>query len=115
MGSETMGKAAKAGAKKNVGKNPLAEKRKKAKANPLFEKTPRNFRIGGDIQPKRNLTRFVKWPKYVRIQRQKRILMLRLKAPPAINQFTQTIEKSQNSRLMKLLKNYSPETRAQKK
>merc|ERR1712086_1093568 len=81
----------------------------------LFKKTERNFRIGGDIQPKRNLTRFVKWPKYVRIQRQKRILMLRLKAPPAINQFTQTIEKSQNSRLMKLLKNYSPETRAQKK
>jgi large subunit ribosomal protein L7Ae len=33
----------------------------------LFKKSPRNFRIGGDIQPKRNLTRFVKWPKYVRI------------------------------------------------
>jgi len=35
----------------------------------LFKKNPRNFRIGGDIQPRRNLTRFVKWPKYVRIQR----------------------------------------------
>ena len=35
----------------------------------LFKKTPRNFRVGGDIQPQRNLTRFVKWPKYVRIQR----------------------------------------------
>ena len=37
--------------------------------NPLFSKNPRNFRIGGDIQPKRDLTRFVKWPKYIRIQR----------------------------------------------
>merc|ERR1711990_685706 len=81
----------------------------------LFKKSARNFRIGGDIQPKRNLTRFVKWPKYVRIQRQKRILMLRLKSPPAINQFTQTIERDQASRLLKLLGNYSPETRAQKK
>jgi len=86
-----------------------------SKKTSLFKKTPRNFRIGGDIQPVRNLTRFVKWPKYVRIQRQKRILMLRLKSPPAINQFTQTIEKSQASRLLKLLSNYSPETRAQKK
>ena len=35
----------------------------------LFKKNPRNFRLGGDIQPKRNLTRFVKWPRYIRIQR----------------------------------------------
>jgi large subunit ribosomal protein L7Ae len=35
----------------------------------LFAKSPRNFRVGGDIQPVRNLTRFVKWPKYIRIQR----------------------------------------------
>ena len=62
----------------------------------LFKKSPRNFRIGGDIQPKRDLTRFVKWPKYIRIQRQKRILMQRLKVPPAINQFSQTLEKNQS-------------------
>ena len=101
--------------KKTVKKTVTSAGGNKGSKDSLFKKSPRNFRIGGDIQPKRNLTRFVKWPKYVRIQRQKRILMLRLKAPPAINQFTQTIEKSQNSRLMKLLKNYSPETRAQKK
>lgn len=41
----------------------------KGEKSPLFEKNPRNFRIGGDIQPKRDLTRFVKWPKYIRIQR----------------------------------------------
>jgi large subunit ribosomal protein L7Ae len=39
----------------------------KAVKSPLFDKNPRNFRIGGDIQPKRDLTRFVKWPKYIRI------------------------------------------------
>lgn len=61
----------------------------------LFKKSPKNFRIGGDIQPVRNLTRFVKWPKYVRIQRQKRILLQRLKVPPTINQFSNTIDKNQ--------------------
>jgi hypothetical protein len=37
--------------------------------NPLFEKRPKNFGIGQDIQPKRDLTRFVKWPRYIRLQR----------------------------------------------
>jgi len=81
----------------------------------LFEKSARNFRIGGDIQPKRDLTRFVKWPKYIRIQRQKRILLTRLKVPPAINQFSKTIDKNQASQLLKLLAKYSPETKKEKK
>ena len=101
--------------KKTVKKTVTSSGGRQSKGESLFKKSPRNFRIGGDIQPKRNLTRFVKWPKYVRIQRQKRILMLRLKSPPAINQFTQTLEKSQASKLLKLLANYSPETRAAKK
>lgn len=65
--------------------------------NSLFKKTPRNFRLGGNIQPKRDLTRFVKWPKYIRIQRQKRILMKRLKVPPSINQFSQTLNANQGT------------------
>jgi large subunit ribosomal protein L7Ae len=81
----------------------------------LFKKAPRNFRIGGDIQPKRDLTRFVKWPKYVRIQRQKRIMFMRLKSPPALNQFTHTIDKNQTSQLLKLLAKYSPESGKEKK
>jgi len=81
----------------------------------LFKKRNRNFRLGGDIQPKRNLTRFVKWPKYIRIQRQKRILMQRLKVPPTINQFQHTVDKNQTSKLLKLLAKYSPETRQDKK
>lgn len=35
--------------------------------------------IGGDLPPKRDMHRFVKWPKYVRIQRQRRVLNQRLK------------------------------------
>jgi large subunit ribosomal protein L7Ae len=80
----------------------------------LFKKSPRNFRLGGDIQPKRDLTRFVKWPKYVRIQRQKRVLLQRLKVPPTINQFSQTIDKNESGKLIKLLTKYSPETRKEK-
>merc|ERR1711904_646873 len=53
----------------------------------LVEKKPRTFSIGGDIRPKQDLTRFVKWPKYIRIQRSRRILYQRIKIPPAINQF----------------------------
>jgi len=81
----------------------------------LFKKTERNFRIGSDIQPTKNLTRFVKWPKYVRIQRQKRVLMMRLKVPAPLHIFSQCLDRSQTSFLMKILSKYAPETRAQKK
>lgn len=61
------------------------------------------------------MTRFVKWPKYIRIQRQKRIMFLRLKAPPALAQFSSTIDKNQTSSLLKLLSKYSPEDSKVKK
>jgi len=77
-----MGKATKG--KKSV-------KKVEKKANPLFEKRPRNFRLGNNIQPKRNLTRFVKWPKYIAFQRQKRILLTRLKVPSTIAQFSRAL------------------------
>jgi len=86
-----------------------------AKGGSLFTKSPRNFRIGGAIQPVKNLTRFVKWPKYIRIQRQKRIMLMRLKSPPALNQFSQTIDKNQTDKLVKLLKKYTPEDKKTKK
>ena len=47
---------------------------------------PKNFGIGQAVQHPRDLTRFVKWPKYVRIQRQRRVLNKRLRVPPSINQ-----------------------------
>jgi large subunit ribosomal protein L7Ae len=105
-----------AAGKKNLPRAPLSEsKRKGAKKNPLFEKTPKNFRLGGDIQPRRDLSRFVRWPKYVRLQRMKRVMMMRLKVPPAINQFTMACDKNQASQVLKLAKKYQPETRQAKK
>jgi len=85
------------------------------KKSPLFEKRPRNFRIGGSIRPKTNLTRFVKWPQYIRLQRQKRILMQRLKVPPAIAQFEHTLDKAQMSQVARLCSKMAPETKAEKK
>lgn len=107
--------------KKKVGKKvaaaPLAVKKQEVKkvVNPLFEKRPRNFGIGQDIQPSRDLSRFVKWPKYVRIQRQKAVLQKRLKVPPPINQFTQALDKQTATQLFKILEKYRPESAAAKK
>jgi len=83
--------------------------------NPLFESRPRNYGIGNDLPPKRDLTRFVKWPKYIRLQRQKRVLLNRLKVPPALNQFTKTLDKNTAGVLFKLLSKYRPEDKSAKK
>ena len=64
---------------------------------------------------RKDLSRFVKWPKYVRLQRQKRILMKRLKVPPTINQFNKTLDKNVAENLFKLLGKYRPEDKAAKK
>jgi large subunit ribosomal protein L7Ae len=81
----------------------------------LIEKRPRNYGIGQDIQPRRNLSRFVKWPEYVRLQRQKKVLNLRLKVPPAINQFSNTLDRNLAAQTFKLLNKYRPESKAEKK
>merc|ERR1711865_208954 len=90
-------------------------KAKKVQKNPLFEKTPRNYRLGGDIQPKRDVARFTKWPKYIQLQRMKRILLQRLKVPPALNQFNMAVDKNQAAQILRLCKKYQPETREEKK
>lgn len=90
-------------------------KPKVAVANPLFPSTPRNSRVGGDVRPKkRDLSRFVRWPRNVRLQRQKKILLQRLKVPPAIQQFSTTLDKNQAAELFKLLVKYQPETKEAK-
>ncbi|KAH0509305.1 60S ribosomal protein L7a [Microtus ochrogaster] len=89
---------------KKVAPAPAVMKKQEAKkvVNPLFEKRPKNFGIGQDIQPKRDLTRVVKWPRYIRLQRQRAILYKRLKVPPAINQFTQALDQQTATQLLKL-------------
>lgn len=61
------------------------------------------------------MTRFVKWPEYVRLQRQKVILNQRLKVPPAIAQFSHTLDKNTATQLFKLLNKYRPESKQEKK
>merc|ERR1711874_270423 len=102
---------------KKVAAAPLAVKKPEVKrvVNPLFEKRPRNFGIGQDIQPVRDLSRFVKWPKYIRLQRQKVVLQTRLKVPPAVNQFYSTLDRQTATQLFKLMDKYRPETRQAKK
>ena len=67
------------------------------------------------FQPRVELGRYVKWPKYVRIQRQRKILYQRLKVPPSINQFNNTLDKNLSLSLFKLLHKYRPEDAAAKK
>ena len=57
----------------------------------------------------------VKWPAYVRLQRQKKVLNLRLKVPPAIAQFSNTLDRNTAAQTFKLLNKYRPETKAEKK
>merc|ERR1719336_3353467 len=103
--------------KKKVAAAPLVARKVEAKkvVNPLFEKRPKNFGIGQDIQPKRDLSRFVAWPKYIRLQRQKAILLQRLKVPPPINQFSQALDRQTATQLFRLLDKYRPESKQEKK
>jgi large subunit ribosomal protein L7Ae len=106
------------GGKKKVAPLPAAMKKaepKKETKNTLFEKRPKNFSIGQDIQPKRDLTRFVRWPKYIRLQRQRAVLLKRLKVPPTINQFQTAVDKTTAVNLFKLLDKYRPETKTAKR
>lgn len=91
--------------------------KKGGSSDPLFPSKAKSFGIGGDIRPQgtRDLSRFVKWPKYVRIQRQRAVLYQRLKVPPSINQFTKTLGKNEAMTVFTLFNKYRPETPAAKK
>lgn len=105
------------------GKAPKGSKKTEVKvkptkkvADPLFPARPRNTGVGGAIRPQgRDLSRFVKWPKYIRIQRQRAVLYQRLKVPPAINQFTKVISKNEAMTVFTLLNKYRPETKEARK
>ncbi|GMP30043.1 hypothetical protein CsSME_00004882 [Camellia sinensis var. sinensis] len=84
--------------KKGVKPAAAAKKKPEKVVNPLFEKRPKQFGIGGALPPKKDLHRFVKWPKVVQIQRKRRILNQRLKVPPPLNQFTKTLDKNLGER-----------------
>lgn len=102
--------------KGNKGKKSTKVVPAKKSTDPLYQSKAKAFGIGGAIRPQgRDLSRFVKWPKYVRIQRQRAVLYQRLKVPPSINQFTKTLGKNEAMTVFTLFNKYRPETPAAKK
>merc|ERR1719361_2090552 len=57
----------------------------------------------------------MRWPKYIRVQRQEQVLKQRLKVPPAIALFDRAADKTLANQCFKLFKEYQPPTRAQRK
>jgi large subunit ribosomal protein L7Ae len=95
-------------------KGGIAKQPKKEKVS-LFQKKTRNYTIGNSLPPRRDLSRLVRWPRYIRLQRQKAILYERMKIPPAINQFNNTADLNTANNLFRLLTKYRPEDRTQKR
>ena len=104
--------------KKTKNAEPSKQKQKekiKTAKHPLCQPNPKNFRFGNDVRPRIVKSRFVKFPRYVQLQRQKRILMKRLKCPPALAQFFDPLDKRTSREVYKALEKYTPETRKEKK
>jgi len=99
---------------KNAQAKPKKEKIMTQK-HPLSQPSPKNFRFGNDVRPRIVKSRFVKFPRYVQLQRQKRILMKRLKCPPALAQFFDPLDKDETNKIFKILEKYTPETKKEKK
>lgn len=78
----------------------------RAPENLGFEPCLRSFGIGQDIQPRKDLSRFVKWPEYIKIQRQRQIFSKKLKVPFVISQFTRVLDKNMSKQVFKLLSRY---------
>ncbi|XP_060229879.1 large ribosomal subunit protein eL8-like [Meriones unguiculatus] len=89
--------------KKMVLATAVVEKQEAKKVvDPFFEKRPKNFGSGQDTQSQTDLTRFFKWPHYIRLLRQRAIVYKWLHLPPAVNQFTQALNQRTSSHLLKL-------------
>jgi len=69
---------------------------------------------GGVMRKSQGLGRLMRWPKYVKLQRQRKVLMQRLKIPPALNIFNSACSKDFAGKLVRFAKGYSPETSKQK-
>ena len=104
--------------KKNKNVEPQKPKQKekiKGVKHPLCQPNKKNFRFGNDVRPRIVKSRFVKFPRYVQLQRQKRILMKRLKCPPALAQFFEPLDKDTTKKVYKAFEKYTPETKKEKK
>ena len=62
-----------------------------------------------------DLSRYLKWPRNVILQRQRKVLSKRLKIPPTVNQFKTVLSKNEAAEVFRLMTKYAPETAAAKK
>lgn len=75
----------------------------------------KDFGVGRDVPFKRDISRFMRWPQFVTMQRKRRVLERRMKVPPALNQFRMTLDRSTRTNLFKMLNKYKPETNKARK
>lgn len=86
------------------------------KTESKFKPRPKNFSTGCALLPRTHkLGRMMKWPKYIRIQRQEQVLKRRLKVPPAIAQFSRAADKGLARECFRLFKKYQPPTKQERK
>lgn len=100
---------------KGQAKTKDGKKRKSRLQQVLHVPRPRNFGIGQDLRPRHDVTRFVRWPQYITVQRQKSVLLKRLKVPPAVNQFRHTLDKFSRRQLFQFIRKYRPESKIAQK
>eukprot|EP00915_Cephaloidophora_sp_WS-2016_P004927 GHVH01006571.1.p1 GENE.GHVH01006571.1~~GHVH01006571.1.p1 ORF type:complete len:272 (+),score=53.71 GHVH01006571.1:69-884(+) len=94
-----------------------AEELAPVKAHPLMEKVSHKKPVGKCVTPahQKNLNRYVRWPRYIRVQRQKSILIKRMKVPPSIAQFSATLDKNQSTAVFKLLESIKPMSKVERR
>merc|ERR1739838_666213 len=94
-----------------------AEQLAKVERHHLIEGRKDAGPVGCKVTPqsKKDLTRYVRWPRYIRIQRQKAVLLKRMKVPPAIAQFQSTLSKNHTKNVIKLLEAHKPESQLERR
>jgi len=100
-------------------KNASTDKKKKNMKTHSFVYRWRRFSRkpgkGGVLRKTKALGRLIRWPKYVKLQRQRKVLLQRLKVPPALNIFANPARAQLAKPLFTLFANYLPENRKQKR
>lgn len=97
---------------------PQKRKRKKGTVQRFVFKRLRPSRkigSGGVLKKSTSLGRLIRWPKYVQLQRQRKVLLQRLKIPPALNIFRNACDYKFAKKLVVFLQEYKPETRVEKR
>ena len=101
--------------KKSKVQDKLSKEKLKLQKNPLSHPSPKNFRHGNDIRPRIIKSQFMKFPRYAKLQRQKKILMKRKKCSPSLAKFFEPLNKDNFKKIFRIIENYSSESKKEKK